>query len=129
MRARRAGRLRPGCCACYGSSGEGGSVSIGLQQGPEPLPDKGEAAGRWSALGRWAGLVRPGLSMRLIGLTVLFVMLAEVLIYVPSIANFRRNWLQDRIGAAQIAALVLDGAPAVTVPPELDLRLVMQVGA
>ncbi|MGL4442629.1 MAG: sensor histidine kinase, partial [Alsobacter sp.] len=42
----------------------------------------------------------PGLSGRLLILTVLFVMLAEVLIYVPSIANFRRSWLNDRIGAA-----------------------------
>ena len=56
-------------------------------------------------------------------------MLAEVLIYVPSIANFRRNLLQDRIAAAQIAALVLDAAPAGAVPPELERKLVMQVGA
>ena len=51
---------------------------------------------------------RFGLSGRLLLLTVLFVMLAEVLIYVPSVANFRRNWLNDRLAAAQIAALVLD---------------------
>ena len=57
-------------------------------------------------------LRRPGLSGRLLVLTVGFVMLAEVLIYVPSIANFRRNWLNDRIAAARIAALVLDAAPA-----------------
>ena len=71
----------------------------------------------------------PGLSGRLLILTVLFVMLAEVLIYVPSIANFRRNWLNDRIGAAQIAALVLDAAPAGAVPPELERKLVAQLGA
>ena len=56
---------------------------------------------------------------KLLVLTVVFVMLAEVLIYVPSIANFRRNWLNDRIAAAQIAALVLDAAPAGTVPQPL----------
>jgi signal transduction histidine kinase len=72
---------------------------------------------------------RPGLSARLLVLTGLFVMLAEVLIYVPSIANFRRNWLNDRIGAAQIAALVLDAAPAGAVPQPLSMSLLKQVGA
>ena len=74
-------------------------------------------------------LRRPGLSGRLLLLTVGFVMLAEVLIYVPSIANFRRNWLNDRIAAARIAALVLDAAPAGAVPRPLQERLLAQVGA
>ncbi|MCP8940993.1 HAMP domain-containing histidine kinase [Alsobacter sp. SYSU M60028] len=56
-------------------------------------------------------------------------MVAEVLIYVPSIANFRRNWLNDRIAAAQIAALVLEAAPAGAVPEELQRRLLDQIGA
>ena len=34
-------------------------------------------------------------------------MLVEVLIYVPSIANFRLNWFNDRLAAAHTAALVL----------------------
>ena len=41
-----------------------------------------------------------GLSGKLLLLTVLFVMIAEVLIYVPSVANFRLNWLHDRLSAA-----------------------------
>jgi signal transduction histidine kinase len=73
--------------------------------------------------------VRFGLSARLLTLTVLFVMLAEVLIYVPSIANFRLRFLQDRLASARLAALVLDAAPAGAVPPELERRLVSQVGA
>ena len=40
---------------------------------------------------------RFGLSGKLLVLTILFVMIAEVLIYVPSIANFRLNWLRDRL--------------------------------
>ncbi|MCJ7526544.1 MAG: sensor histidine kinase, partial [Methyloceanibacter sp.] len=35
----------------------------------------------------------PGLSAKLLLLTILFVMLAEVLVFVPSISNFRRQWL------------------------------------
>src|SRR5947207_13826873 len=54
---------------------------------------------------------RWGLSGKLLVLTTLFVMIAEVLIYVPSIANFRYNWLNDRISAAYTAALVFQAAP------------------
>src|SRR5688572_8685585 len=70
-----------------------------------------------------------GLSARLLVLTVIFVMVAEVLIYVPSVANFRRNWLNDRLAAAQVAALVLDAAPAESLPSDLEARLLDSVGA
>jgi signal transduction histidine kinase len=61
-----------------------------------------------------AGTPRLGLSGKLLILTILFVMIAEVLIYVPSIANFRLNWLQDRISSAYTAALVLEATPSVS---------------
>ncbi|MFK7792973.1 MAG: sensor histidine kinase [Devosiaceae bacterium] len=51
-----------------------------------------------------------GLSAKLLVLTILFVMLAEVLIFVPSIANFRNNWLQDRLADAELAVAALDPA-------------------
>ena len=54
---------------------------------------------------------RFGLSGKLLFLTILFVMIAEVLIYVPSVANFRVVWLKDHLAAAYTAALVLDAAP------------------
>lgn len=75
------------------------------------------------------GLTRLGLSAKLLLVTVLFVMLAEVLIYLPSIANFRRNWLHDRIAAAQVAALVLEGAPEDGLPEGSENRLLTGVGA
>ena len=53
---------------------------------------------------------RVGLSGKLLLLTILFVMVAEIFIYVPSVANFRLNWLSDRLAAAHTAALVLDAA-------------------
>jgi signal transduction histidine kinase len=46
-----------------------------------------------------------GLSAKLLFLTIAFVMVAEVLVFVPSVANFRKNWLMERLAAAQIAAL------------------------
>ncbi|WP_201832934.1 sensor histidine kinase [Microvirga zambiensis] len=70
-----------------------------------------------------------GLSARLLLLTVLFVMIAEVLIYVPSVANFRLAWLNDRLAAAQIAAMVLDAAPEESLSEELEMRLLQGVGA
>src|SRR5437868_2011492 len=60
---------------------------------------------------------RFGLSGKLLLLTILFVMIAEVLIYVPSIANFRLNWLSDRLAVARTVSVVLS---ARTVPEELD---------
>ncbi|XDA98863.1 HAMP domain-containing sensor histidine kinase [Sulfitobacter sp. LCG007] len=47
------------------------------------------------------------LSGRLALLTTVFVMLAEVLIFVPSIARFREDYLMNRLERAQIASLVL----------------------
>ncbi len=78
---------------------------------------------------RRAKTSRFGLSSKLLLLTVLFVMLAEVLIYVPSIANFRLNWLNDRVAAARTAALVLDAAPSGMVPESLAKQVLQSIGA
>ena len=51
---------------------------------------------------------RFGLSGKLLLLTILFVMLAEVLIYVPSIANFRLTFLADRVAVARTVSIVLN---------------------
>jgi signal transduction histidine kinase len=73
--------------------------------------------------------LRLGLSGKLLVLTILFVMISEVLIYVPSIANFRLNWLNDRLAAAHTAALVLDAAPSGMVPDSLARQILGSVGA
>src|SRR5258706_16050319 len=72
---------------------------------------------------------RLGLSGKLLLLTILFVMIAEVLIYVPSIANFRVNWLKDRLAAAHTAALVLDAAPSGMVPDSVARQILDSIGA
>jgi signal transduction histidine kinase len=51
-------------------------------------------------------------------LVIGFVMLAEIMIYVPSVANFRDNWLRDRLSAASAAVLLLD-ATSQQVPDRL----------
>ena len=47
------------------------------------------------------------LSGRLLILTFIFVMLAEIMIFVPSVARFREDYLLARIERAQIASLAL----------------------
>jgi signal transduction histidine kinase len=64
-----------------------------------------------------------GLSAKLLLLTLLFVMLAEVLIFVPSVANFRINWLTDRLAAARLAALATQVARDGNVPDSLRSEL------
>ena len=64
---------------------------------------------------------RAGLSGKLLVLTLIFVMMSEILIYVPSIANFRLSWLRDAHATASVAAVVLaDGSE---VPKALQGRL------
>ncbi|WP_371171250.1 sensor histidine kinase [Aliiroseovarius sp. 2305UL8-7] len=61
------------------------------------------------------------LSGRLLILTTLFVMLAEVLIFVPSVARFREDYLLGRLERAQIASLVLLADDMIA--PELEAEL------
>ncbi len=72
---------------------------------------------------------RFGLSAKLLAFTILFVMIAEVLIYVPSIALYRLMWLNDRLTSAYTAALVLDAAPNGMVPDSLAKQILDSVGA
>jgi signal transduction histidine kinase len=72
---------------------------------------------------------RLGLSGKLLVLTILFVMIAEVLIYVPLVANYRVNWLNDRLASAYTAALVLDAAPNGMVSDSLAKQVLDSVGA
>src|SRR6202046_1529503 len=72
---------------------------------------------------------RFGLSGKLLVLTILFVMIAEVLIYVPSVANFRVTWLKDRLATGYTAALVLEAAPNGMVPDSLAKQILDSIGA
>ena len=63
------------------------------------------------------------LSAKLLLLTTLFVMVAEVLIFVPSVANYRNSWLMDRLMAAQLASLAAEATPTGDVPVKLRAEL------
>ncbi|MDQ7076813.1 MAG: HAMP domain-containing sensor histidine kinase [Robiginitomaculum sp.] len=68
------------------------------------------------------------LGRRLLVLTVLFVMLAEIMIFLPSAAAFRSNWLQSRVQAARLAAIAVEVAPDMKVSDEIASRLLATAG-
>ncbi|MGR3463775.1 sensor histidine kinase [Limimaricola sp.] len=66
------------------------------------------------------------LSGRFLLLTTVFVMLAEVLIFVPSVARFREDYLQLRLERAQIASLALLASE--TLDADLETELLENAG-
>ncbi len=61
-------------------------------------------------------------------LTIGFVLLSEVLIYVPSIARFRLQFLESHITRAQIATLAVEASPDNSVPQMLESELLENAG-
>ena len=57
------------------------------------------------------------LSARLLVLTIFFVMLGEVLIFVPSVARFRMTYFENRLAAGHIATLSLEASEARPLDP------------
>ncbi|WP_421724924.1 sensor histidine kinase [Bauldia sp.] len=72
---------------------------------------------------------RLGLSWKLLILTLLFVMVSAMLIYVPSVAGFRLTWLSDRLAMADAASVVLTASDAVDIPRDIQDKLLESVGA
>ncbi len=67
----------------------------------------------------WPG----GLSARLLLLTVLIVVLANLLILPPNLAAFEERWLLDRLRAAELASLVEETAPNGVVTQRVSEKL------
>ncbi len=68
------------------------------------------------------------LRARLLLLTIVFVMVISVFVYLPSIATFRQDYLEKRMENAQIAALALEEAPNNAVSPKLEAELLETAG-
>lgn len=64
----------------------------------QPYPPPGRAGIGWFRL---------GLSTKLLVLTIIFIMLAEVVVLVPLISNHRVNWLRDRLATADVVSIAL----------------------
>ena len=52
-----------------------------------------------------------GLSSRLLLLTVFFIMIAEVMIWTPSVSRYRKVYMEERIVRAHLATLALEALP------------------
>jgi signal transduction histidine kinase len=55
-------------------------------------------------------------------------MMAEIFIFVPSVANFRREWLMRRVVAAKIASLALEASGGAELPERLRQELLNTAG-
>ncbi|HWB48614.1 MAG TPA: HAMP domain-containing sensor histidine kinase [Stellaceae bacterium] len=73
-------------------------------------------------------MVLRSLSARLLVLTIFFVMLGEVLIFVPSVARFRMTYFEDHLAAAHVATLALIASPTGKLDQALTDELLAEVG-
>ena len=69
------------------------------------------------------------LSARLLVLTIFFVMVGEVLIFVPSVARFRMTYFENRIASGELATLALEASPTGRLDRSLVDKLLARVGA
>ena len=69
------------------------------------------------------------LSARLLVLTIFFVMVSEVLIFVPSVARFRMTHFENRLAAGHIATVALEASTTGELEPGLTDKLLAQAGA
>jgi len=76
-----------------------------------------------------AAVLLKSLSARLLILTVFFVMVGEVLIFVPSVARYRMTYFENRLAAGYIATLALDASPTGHLEQGLVDKLLDRVGA
>jgi signal transduction histidine kinase len=58
------------------------------------------------------------LSFKLIAMIIIVILLVEVIIYLPSVSNFRSNWLNDKLSSGAVAVRVLDVVPDVMDLPD-----------
>ncbi|WP_419903652.1 sensor histidine kinase [Kiloniella sp.] len=69
------------------------------------------------------------LSAKLLILTAIFVLLAEILIFAPSIGRFRLVYLQEHLADAHLAILALDATDDMMVGEDLEKELLSHVNA
>jgi signal transduction histidine kinase len=90
---------------------------VGLESEPEAATER--PARRW----------RLGLAGRLLLLTIGFVVVTQVITFVPRVAAYRESQLRDRLAAADTAALVFAAAPDGMLSKELTKQILDSVGA
>jgi signal transduction histidine kinase len=69
-----------------------------------------------------------GLSGKILLLAIAFVLLGEVLIYLPSIARFRYAYLEARVAAAHLATIAVEPERVEALPPAVEADLLRYAG-
>ncbi|MEM5502924.1 HAMP domain-containing sensor histidine kinase [Ahrensia kielensis] len=69
------------------------------------------------------------LSSKLLGLTILFVLFAEILMFVPSVANFRIEWLKERLNTAGAASVLISTETSADLSRAAQDEVLMATGA
>ncbi|WP_196259990.1 ATP-binding protein [Pelagibacterium limicola] len=70
------------------------------------------------------------LSFKLISVIAFVILLVEVAVFFPSLANYRASWLDDRLRVGGVAVRVFDAVPDVTdLPVEITDPLLQSAGA
>ncbi len=69
-----------------------------------------------------------GLSAKILALSVAFLLLGEILIYLPSIARFRLTYLEERIARAHLATLSFDPTGSLPVAMEIEDAILGRLG-
>jgi signal transduction histidine kinase len=69
-----------------------------------------------------------GLSTKVLLLTIIFVLVGEVMIFLPSIANFRIQWMKTHIAQAEIASLAAEAAPDAILDDNLRTEILKGAG-
>src|SRR5690606_35587073 len=71
-----------------------------------------------------------GLSVKLITAIALVILLVEVAVFLPSLANYRVGWLEDRLRVGGVAIRVFDAVPDVMdLPADVTDPLLQAAGA
>lgn len=68
------------------------------------------------------------LADRLLGLTVLVVLIAQVIFFLPLASNFRQGWLMDRVQAARLVVLGVESARDMMVSEEVGAQMLETAG-
>ncbi len=97
---------------------------------PPPEPQKTSLGARLRAGAKVAGaLVAHSLSGRLLLLTILYVLLTEVLILLPTLGRYHRSLLEAHIVSAEIAILPFTEAGGEQLSEDLRRQLLARAGA
>lgn len=91
------------------------------------IPDD-QPAGRVASAIRRVPLAR-GLSAKLLVFTVAFGLLAEILIFLPTIASYRVTWLKERLATAAAVSIVLVQGDTQSLSQTAQNDVLMAIGA